>query len=189
MSNELEEQAQEQIDALYSGTNESNESEQAEELQEDTQEEEISEELQDEQVKDEQELKETQPKSKAEKNFEKILKKKNQYKNQSEEALARVQKLENDLLDERFYKSHPQAEALRDDINAVMEEFSDSPSMTRERAFAMVANEKWVSARPKGIIGTPAQATPAKTTKDMSSAELTDYAKANDILWKALRGE
>ena len=178
---ELETQAQEELNAMLSGTNDTQDTEDQEfeeEALEETEEESIEEESEEEK----EEVSEKK-KTKAEKNFEKILSEKNKAKEQAKSLDSRVQELENMLADKDFYSERPQASKFKDEINSIRE---NNPNLTREEAFYMIAGRENLSAKPRGIIWTPKWVTAPKPLDSLSTKEQEQYLKENDILGKLL---
>lgn len=173
---ELEQQAQNELNAIYSGINEW-ETEEQETLETETHKVELGEQDTTEQEK---------PKTKAEKNFEKILSEKNKAKAEKESLASRVSQLESMLAEKDFLAQYPQAWDFMDDIKAEIEE---TPWLTMEKAFKIVAQDKGVNNRPKGIVWRPPSAPVEKWIESMSSAELTKLAIESGALGKALSWE
>lgn len=178
---ELETQAQEQLNAIYGGTNpEEAEQESEQEIVDDETQEESEEEIQDDTQEEEELEEETQePKSKKEKTeerFKKILSKKNW-------LADRVSELENMLADEKFYKQFPQAESMREEINEKLWQYE---WMTREDAFYMLSWRKWTPVTRNWLLGDPAKPQAPKSTNDMSTKELEAFVKDNKVLENAL---
>lgn len=173
----LEQQAQEEINAHFSGTNEETETETTEE---ETQEE-VTDELEEDNEQEDSQEEDSKPKSKKEKTedrFKKILSKKNSLE-------TRVSELEDMLQDKDFYAQFPQAKEFDVDIK---EKRQSVPWLSREEAFIIIAWQKGLSNRPKGIVGKPAPVE-VKSTKDMSTQELTKFAIESGALNKALDWE
>jgi len=168
---ELEQQAQEELNAIYSSTNESEEEQETE-----TETPEIEETETDE--LEEQEIEEEKPKTKKEKTeerFKKILSKKNSLE-------TRVAELENQLADKDFYWQRPQAKQYQEEISKLVNE----RWWTRDEAFNMIAGRENISSKPKWFVWTAKTQVETKTTNDMTTKELETYIKDNKILEQAL---
>lgn len=172
---ELEQQAQQEIDALYSGTNEW----EAEEIE--------TPETETPEAEPEDTKKETRkPMTKAEENFAKILSKKNKAEAEKDSLASRVSELENALKEKDFLSEYPQAKEVLEDIK---KEMAEIPWLSYEKAFRIVSQEKWISNRPRGLVWKPAPVEEPKSTDDMSASELQKFAQDSKALEKALRWE
>lgn len=172
---ELTQQAEQELNALYSGTNEW-EAEEQETIET------VAPEVEPEDTK--QEI--IKPKTKAEENFAKILSEKNKAKAEKDSLATRVSELENALKEKDFLSEYPQAKEVIDDIKKEMEEI---PWLSYEKAFRIVSQEKGISARPRGLVWKPAPVEEPKSTNDMSASELLKHAQDSKALEKALRWE
>lgn len=168
---DLEIQAQKELDAMV-GINTDSEEVETDvdtevETEEDTDvqtdsEDEIEEDSQEDSEDDSEEDKPKSKKEKTEERFKKILSKKN-------DLATRVSELENMLADKDFYWDRPQAVKFKDEINSIME---SNPNLSRDDAFNMIAGRENLSTRPKGLIGKPKSPEGVKDIKDMTTKEL-----------------
>ena len=173
---DLEKQAEEQLNAMYSSTNETQDETETETQDEETQEEQETETEEEwEEQEEEEEEKPNTKKEKTEKRFKKILSKKN-------DLAKRVAELENTLADKDFYWERPQAKKFQEEITSLVNE----RWWTREEAFNMIAGRENLSSRPKWFVWTTKQPDAPKSTKDMSVKELEKVIKDNNILEQAL---
>ena len=174
---DLETQAQQELDAMIAGTNATEEdtTDTEEETTDDVDTETETDVEEWENQEEEEETEEEQPKTKKEKTedrFKKILSQKN-------DLTTRVAELENTLADKDFYSQKPQATKFKDEIGSIME---NNPNLSRDDAFNMIAGRENLSAKPKGLLGKPKTPEAKKSVKDMTSKELETYAKENNIL-------
>ena len=177
---ELEQQAQEELNAMYSGTNESEEINDSETTEDESQEESQNEPQDEEDVESEEDSQDGEdhdkPKTKKEKTeerFKKILSKKN-------DLAARVAELENSLADKDFYSEKPQALKYKDEISTLVSE----RWFTRTEAFDMIAGRDNLSSKPKGFVGKPKTPEQPKGIKDMDSKELEKaFAESWGLEW------
>ena len=169
---ELELQAQQELDAMSSGTNDATTAPEVEEVEPEIESnDDIEEETEPKEETDSSE-EDWEPKSKKEKTedrFKKVLSDKNSYKTKAEEALAKIDELQNNLADKDFYWERPQAQKFTDEIKSIREA---NPNLTREDAFNMIAGRENLSAKPKGLIGKPKAPEAVKGVKEMSDWEL-----------------
>ena len=165
---ELETQAQDELDAMISGTNDTQETETEEETDWEVSQEETE-------TESEEDWEEKKPKTKKEKTedrFKKILSKKN-------DLATRVAELENTLADKDFYWDRPQAIKYKDEIDSLLKE---NPNLSREFIFNSIAGRENLSSKPKGLLWKSKAPEAKKWVEDMTSKEMESYIKENDVI-------
>lgn len=180
---ELNAQLESEIQALNGGINPSNTNETQEEVTEDetieeTQEEEL-EETSNEDLSDDEDKSEDKKESKTEKKIKKLLSQRNEAKKENETLSERLERLENQLADEKFYWENQDAIHYKDQIDELVKE----KNLSRKEAYILSAWEQLLQKAKKSSANKPTiWITPTKSKewvnpKDMNMNDLDNLIR------------
>lgn len=176
---ELNAQLESEIQALNGGTNPSNTNETQEEVAEEevieeTQEDETEETSHEDLSDDEQDLSDDKKESKTEKKIKKLLSQRNEAKKENETLSERLERLENQLADEKFYWDNQDAIHYKEQIDELVKE----KNLSRKEAYILSAWEQLLQKAKKSSANKPTiWITPTKSKewvnpKDMNMNDL-----------------